>query len=107
MFAGSCTCLDHANVDAGRVASRAGLRTLTTTTMPNPDDDLLKRLLAHNREVRDEAKRILVQARSATGPGSGYDISDGKTGLAAICAYLATVKYVDCAIREFLPSDTV
>ncbi|VDC01366.1 unnamed protein product [Peniophora sp. CBMAI 1063] len=60
--------------------------------MPNPDDDLLRRLLVHNREARDEAKRILVQARSATGPGTGYDISDGKTGLAAICAYLATVK---------------
>lgn len=73
--------------------------------MPNPDDELLKRLLARNREARDEAKRILVQARSATGPGSGYDISDGKTGLAAICAYLATIKCVNCFVHEVISSD--
>lgn len=62
--------------------------------MPNIDDDNLKRMLAHNPDVREEARRILAKARSATGPGSGYDLLAGKPGLAAICAYIATAKCV-------------
>ncbi|KAI0311354.1 hypothetical protein OF83DRAFT_1087762 [Amylostereum chailletii] len=46
--------------------------------------------LCSNPDVRFQAEGLLHKARSRTAPGSGYDIGNGKTGLAAICAYLAS-----------------
>jgi len=38
--------------------------------------------------VREKARALLRTVHSKTGPGTGYDIRDAKSGLPAICAYI-------------------
>ncbi len=60
--------------------------------MPKPEEDLIDRLTTRP-EVRKKARVLLRTVHSKTGPGTGYDISDAKSGLPAICAYIASKRY--------------
>ena len=60
--------------------------------MPKPEEDLINRLTTRP-EVREKARAVLRAVHSTTGPGTGYDIRDAKSGLPAICAYLASKRY--------------
>jgi hypothetical protein len=60
--------------------------------MPKPEEDLIDRLTPRP-EVREKARALLRTVRSKTGPGTGYDIGDAKSGLPAICTYLASKTY--------------
>jgi transcription initiation factor TFIIIB Brf1 subunit/transcription initiation factor TFIIB len=57
--------------------------------MPKLEEDLIDRLTLRP-EVREKARALLRTVRSKTGPGTGYDIGDAKSGLPAICTYLAS-----------------
>ncbi|KAJ7672005.1 hypothetical protein B0H17DRAFT_1208799 [Mycena rosella] len=46
--------------------------------------------LCHDAQTFAEARRILFAARAQTGPGSGFDLGGDRTGLPALCAYLAS-----------------
>ncbi|KAJ7080512.1 hypothetical protein C8R44DRAFT_540279, partial [Mycena epipterygia] len=46
--------------------------------------------LCHDRKTIDEATRLFLIARANTGAGSGFDLGEDRTGLAAVCAYLAS-----------------
>ncbi|KAJ7680500.1 hypothetical protein DFH06DRAFT_420307 [Mycena polygramma] len=46
--------------------------------------------LCHDKKTIDEAKRLLQAARANTGVGSGFDLGEDRTGLAAVCAFLAS-----------------
>ena len=61
--------------------------------MPKPEEDLIDRLTTRP-EVRQKARAVLRAVHSKTGPGTGYDIGDAKSGLPAMCAYLASKRYV-------------
>lgn len=50
--------------------------------------------LCHDKKTRDEAKRLLQIARANTGVGSGFDLGEVRTGLAAVCAYEASQRCV-------------
>lgn len=60
--------------------------------MPKLEDDLIDRL-TQRPEVRKAARALLLTVRSKTGPGTGYDIGDAKSGLPAICTYIASKRY--------------
>lgn len=60
--------------------------------MPKPEEDLIDRLTLRP-EVREKARALLRAAHSKTGPGTGYDIGDAKSGLPAICTYIASKRY--------------
>jgi hypothetical protein len=60
--------------------------------MPKPEEDLIDRL-TQRPEVRKQARALLLAVRSKTGPGTGYDIGDAKSGLPAICTYIASKGY--------------
>ena len=60
--------------------------------MPKPEEDLIDRLTTRP-EVREKARVLLRTVHSITGPGTGYDIGDAKSGLPAICAYFASKRY--------------
>jgi hypothetical protein len=60
--------------------------------MPKPEEDLIDRLTTR-LEVRKKARMLLRSVHSRTGPGTGYDIGDAKSGLPAICAYIASKRY--------------
>ncbi|KAJ7107254.1 hypothetical protein C8R43DRAFT_1140348 [Mycena crocata] len=69
--------------------------------------------LCHDEATRTEAYRILLVARSLTGPGSGFDLGGISSGLDAICAYLAscnlkntsvTIEAAQVASRQSLPN---
>lgn len=60
--------------------------------MPKPEEDLIDRL-TQRLEVRKQARALLLTVRSKTGPGTGYDIGDAKSGLPAICTYIASKRY--------------
>ncbi|KAI0290911.1 hypothetical protein BC826DRAFT_1024960 [Russula brevipes] len=57
--------------------------------MPKLEEALIDRLTLRP-EVREKAHALLRTAHSKTGPGTGYDIGEAKTGLPAICAYIAS-----------------
>ncbi|KAI0301123.1 hypothetical protein B0F90DRAFT_1817148 [Multifurca ochricompacta] len=57
--------------------------------MPKLEEALIERLTLRP-DVRDKARALLRTVHSTTGPGTGYDISTAKTGLPAICAYIAS-----------------
>ncbi len=57
--------------------------------MPKLEDSLIDRLTPRP-EVREKARALLRSLHSKTGPGTGYDIGDAKSGLPAICAYIAS-----------------
>ncbi|KAJ6464115.1 hypothetical protein DFH09DRAFT_1346954 [Mycena vulgaris] len=46
--------------------------------------------LCHDKQTLAEARRILLAVRAHTGTGSGFDLGRDRTGLAAVCAYLAS-----------------
>ncbi|KAJ7701455.1 hypothetical protein B0H17DRAFT_1176464 [Mycena rosella] len=46
--------------------------------------------LCHDAKTLQEAKKILVIARTSTAVGSGFDLGEARTGLEAVCAYLAS-----------------
>jgi hypothetical protein len=60
--------------------------------MPKPEEDLIDRLTTRP-EVREKARVLLRAVHSKTGPGTGYDIGEAKSGLPAICAYSASKRY--------------
>jgi len=66
--------------------------------MPKPDEDLINRLTTRP-EVREKARALLHSVHSKTGPGTGYDIGDAKSGLPAICAYIASKRYAYYYLR--------
>jgi len=66
--------------------------TVNCKPMPKPEEDLINRLTTRP-EVREKAHALLHNVHSKTGPGTGYDIGDAKSGLPAICAYLASKRY--------------
>jgi hypothetical protein len=61
--------------------------------MPKLEEILIDRLTLRP-EVREKARVLLRTIHSKSGPGTGYDIGDAKTGLPAICAYIASKAYV-------------
>lgn len=61
--------------------------------MPKLEEALIDRLTLRP-EVREKARALLRLVHSKTGPGTGYDIGEAKTGLPAICAYIASKRYV-------------
>jgi hypothetical protein len=61
--------------------------------MPKLEEILIDRLTLRP-EVREKARVLLRTVHSKTGPGTGYDIGEAKTGLPAICAYIASKAYV-------------
>jgi hypothetical protein len=68
--------------------------------MPKPEEDLIDRLTTHP-DVREKARSILRAMHHKTGPGTGYDIGDAKSGLPAICAYIASKRYVRLLYASF------
>ncbi|KAJ7105490.1 hypothetical protein C8R43DRAFT_1046553 [Mycena crocata] len=46
--------------------------------------------LCHDKKTRDEATRLYRSARNNTAVGSGFDLGEKRTGLDAVCAYLAS-----------------
>ncbi|KAH9969875.1 hypothetical protein BC827DRAFT_43056 [Russula dissimulans] len=56
--------------------------------MPKVEEALIDKLTLRP-EVREKARALLRTVRSKTGFGTGYDIGEAKTGLPAICAYIA------------------
>jgi len=60
--------------------------------MPKLEEVLIDRLTLRP-EVREKARALLRTVHSKTGPGTGYEIGEAKTGLPAICAYLASKRY--------------
>jgi len=62
------------------------------TTMA-PHTETIERL-CHDRKTIDEANKLFLTARANTGAGSGFDLGEDRTGLAAVCAYLASQKSV-------------
>lgn len=62
-------------------------------SMPKLEEALIDRLTLRT-EVREKARAVLRLVYSKTGPGTGYDIGEAKTGLPAICAYIASKRYV-------------
>ncbi|KAJ7429188.1 hypothetical protein FB451DRAFT_1576162 [Mycena latifolia] len=46
--------------------------------------------LCHDAKTLKEAERILLIARANTGAGSGFDLGENRTGLPAVCAYIAS-----------------
>ncbi|KAJ6500066.1 hypothetical protein C8R47DRAFT_279030 [Mycena vitilis] len=46
--------------------------------------------LCHDKKTTEEAKRLFQAARANTGVGSGFDLGEDRTGLAAVCALLAS-----------------
>ncbi|KAG5646013.1 hypothetical protein DXG03_004615 [Asterophora parasitica] len=56
-----------------------------------PHDDLLRNLCGSD-ETFNEAQSVLRLAKQKTGPGSGHDLGPHKTGLPAICAYIASTR---------------
>ena len=58
-------------------------------SMPKLEDALIDKLTLRP-EVREKARTVLRLVHSKTGPGTGYDIGEAKTGLPAICAYIAS-----------------
>ena len=90
-----------------RVASSSTLEShqvyhiyILQSTFPNPGCyqmatlDKTKFKNIENPVVRRQAEALLRRARSVTGPGTGYDISDAGTALPPICAYLASRRYI-------------
>jgi hypothetical protein len=61
--------------------------------MPKLEEILIDRL-TFRPEVREKARVLLRSVHSKSGPGTGYDIGDAKSGLPAICAYIASKAYV-------------
>ena len=61
--------------------------------MPKLEEVLIDRLTLRP-EVREKARSLLHAVHSKTGPGTGYDIGEAKTGLPAICAFIASKAYV-------------
>jgi hypothetical protein len=68
--------------------------------MPKPEEDLIDRLTTRP-EVREKARALLRAVHSKTGPGTGYDIGEAKSGLPAICAYSASKRYAYLLTRSF------
>ncbi|KAJ6584017.1 hypothetical protein DFH09DRAFT_265269 [Mycena vulgaris] len=48
--------------------------------------------LCHDPKTRQEANNFLVKARTNTAIGSGFDLGEARTGLPAVCAFLASEK---------------
>ncbi|KAI0251002.1 hypothetical protein BJV78DRAFT_1282898 [Lactifluus subvellereus] len=57
--------------------------------MPKLEEALIDKLTIRP-EVRKKARALLRAVHSRTGPGTGYDIGEGKTGVPAICAFIAS-----------------
>ncbi|RPD62320.1 hypothetical protein L226DRAFT_611087 [Lentinus tigrinus ALCF2SS1-7] len=72
--------------------------------MSRQHDSLLERLCSEDGKVNvdtfNKAKAILHTAKLKTGPGSGYALGEGATGLPAICAYIAAEKLGEVNISE-------
>lgn len=47
-----------------------------------------------NEETTAAALELLGTASLCTGPGTGYDLREGASGLPAVCAYLASEECV-------------
>ena len=66
--------------------------------MSRQHDSLLRQLCSDGEQINvetfEKAKSVLYTAKLKTGPGSGYELGEGATGLPAICAYLAAEKSV-------------
>jgi hypothetical protein len=60
--------------------------------MTKLEDALIDKLTSHP-DVRDKARALLRAVHSRTGPGTGYDIGEGKTGIPAICAFIASKRF--------------
>ncbi|KAG6839594.1 hypothetical protein C0991_001046 [Blastosporella zonata] len=56
-----------------------------------PHDDLLQ-TMCNSEETLSSAQAILRLALQKTGPGSGFELGSYKTGLPAICAYIASTR---------------
>ncbi|TFY76878.1 hypothetical protein EWM64_g7135 [Hericium alpestre] len=57
--------------------------------MPTPHEEQLIRL-CHRKEVLARSQALYHTLRTKTGPGTGYDLGQGASGLPSICAYLAS-----------------
>ncbi|KAF8210469.1 hypothetical protein K438DRAFT_2011847 [Mycena galopus ATCC 62051] len=55
------------------------------------DTQIIERLTSDN-QTSEEAKNLIRLARANTGVGSGFDLGEDRTGLAAVCTYLASQK---------------
>jgi hypothetical protein len=71
--------------------------------MPKLEEALIDRLTSRP-DVREEARALLRTVHSRTGPGTGYRIGEGKTGVPAICAFIASKRYALCLTLRVLPS---
>ncbi|KAJ6499125.1 hypothetical protein C8R45DRAFT_104753 [Mycena sanguinolenta] len=48
--------------------------------------------LTNDAKTIEETKKLLQRARANTGVGSGFDLGEDRTGLVAVCTYLASEK---------------
>lgn len=71
--------------------------------MPKLEEALIDKLTTRP-EVRKKARALLRAVHSRTGPGTGYDIGEGKTGIPAICAFIASKRYAFCPPLRILLS---
>ena len=60
--------------------------------------DTINRLCT-DPKTNDEAKRLFRLARANTAAGSGFDVGEDRVGLPAVCAYLASLKFVFLSFR--------
>ncbi|KAH9922848.1 uncharacterized protein BXZ73DRAFT_91561 [Epithele typhae] len=67
--------------------------------MSRPHHQLLKQL-CHDENLFKKAKETLHTASLKTGPGSGYVLGDGGSGLPAICAFLTAQDIGDTDLSE-------
>lgn len=57
--------------------------------MLRPQEQQIRKLCA-KRETISKARELLHSASVRTGPGTGYNLGEGKSGLPAICAFIAS-----------------
>lgn len=65
--------------------------------MSRQHDVLLRNLCGTREDTFTKAKSILHTVSIKTGPGTGYDLGQGASGFAAVCAYIAAEQ-----LRRFL-----
>jgi hypothetical protein len=84
--------IEATRCDATRLSHSVTLRTLSLSTMALYAKTIEG--LCHDKQTIEEANRLFRTARANTGVGSGFDLGEDRTGLAAVCAYLASLKCV-------------
>lgn len=67
--------------------------------MSRPQEQQIRKLCA-KRETISKARELLHSASVRTGPGTGYNLGEGKSGLPAICAFIASQEYVCFIFRS-------